>query len=144
MIDKQKLKLLKLRLARLSSAELNHLSSYCRQRALVVANKEWDKKAATKWEEVKTWKRGQVVYCCASGTFMGGPMQRGDSAVIWMIQPRKKLLWLTISGETFQRLFRPGSVLRYGLSPDPPDDPMSKKDKAAAGVMGKILESALA
>lgn len=68
------------------------------------------RRATEAWDRVKCHKRGDVLYCCAEGTFIGGPLQRGDKMTVYAVQPRKKILWVTVKGNKYSLAFPPGPL----------------------------------
>lgn len=143
-----KLTKIKQAIARLGSlGELGQVASYCRQRQKVLQNRAWEARKAEAVKRAREFKQGQRVWCCAVGTFIGGaPMQRGDSAIVYQWQPRKKVLWLRL--ENPPKRWDPNRVIgfdahslqRYNIRAEPPDgEPLSKWERNLADTVGGLV-----
>ena len=53
------------------------------------------------WKRYARFKPGIDVWCCCTGTFLGGPLQRGDRATVRWVRPRARRLALTIRGQAW-------------------------------------------
>lgn len=107
-----------------------------RQRELL--RRQMASKEAAAWDRVRNLPEGTTLYCCASGTFMGGPFQRGDSMEFRCVQPRAKRLWVkTADGKSYW--FTPASINRYDLQLAPPANPISDDErKVVERITGRL------
>lgn len=101
-----------------------------------------EKSEAEAWARVKDLQRETTLYCCASGTFLGGPIQRGDSMTVYFIQPRKKIVWVTLKDGS-RYWFSPKGINRYNLRTEPPVNPLSELERKFANTTGKIIAESL-
>ncbi len=112
-----------------------------RQKSIFKAIQE--KRHAEAWERVRHRDPGDVLYCNMSGTMIGGlGIQRGDRVKIYSIQPRKKLLWITLANKKTYGL-RPAMIHKYDLRFTKPEKPISDYDRKMAEGMGKVLANVL-
>lgn len=98
------------------------------------------RRATEAWDRVKCHKRGDVLYCCAEGTFIGGPLQRGDKMTVYAVQPRKKILWVTVKGNKYSLAFPPWAIARYNLCQHRPENPVPPQEGNLVEGFGKIME----
>lgn len=92
------------------------------------------------WAEVKTWTRGDDVWCNASGIFLGGPIQRGTHMTFWSYQPRKRIAWFKLDDGSFY-YFSAGAVLRHNLQRTAPADPVSPDLTRRMQKLGEVLDT---
>lgn len=107
----------------------------------ILAKESAEREATAAWSRVKSHKPGDTLYCCASGTFLGGPLQRGDKVTVLAIQPRKKLLWVTVKGKKNSFYFTPRGIARYDLRQFPPEKPITQDERKLADNMGNVLKN---
>lgn len=90
------------------------------------------------WKRALFYRVGQPLYCNAEGTFIGGPMQRGDKCKVQDMDVDRKdpLIWITIKGRNYP--LTPNDAYRYRLLPTRPDKPISKTDRELAKLVDKI------
>ncbi len=74
------------------------------------------------WARAKRWKPGDSVWCNTEGTFIGGPIQRGDKLTVYHVQVRKRILWVSFRGKRYW--FDSSGVHRYNLRTVPPKKPI--------------------
>jgi hypothetical protein len=118
--------------------ELNSIIAHAKRRADDLYKRAAAQQAAEAWERVKLLTHGTTLYCCASGTFVGGPLQRGDSMTVHCIQPRKKRLWVKLtSGEMYG--LGPRFIARYDLRTEPPVAPLPGNERRMAEAVGKVI-----
>lgn len=113
------------------------ISNAAAKRRKEIHTKAYEARVAEFWKRTNVWKVGQTLYCGAAGTFIGGPLQRGDKGTIYAIQPKKKVLWLSIGKRTIG--FNATMLLRYHLQPDPPENPATKIDRAISERLAKAF-----
>lgn len=80
----------------------------------------WKARRDEAWTRYRRFKPGISVWCCASGTFLGGPLQRGDRVTVEHVQPRARRLWLRIKGKLWR--FGESDATRYELRTVPPKE----------------------
>ena len=122
-------------------AELHAVARYVRERTELICKRRREAAAAAAWERARGWKRGDTVYCCAAGTFLGGDIQRGTAMTVHSLQPRKNILWVTLPGGG-THWFAPQGIDRYNLQTTTPADPLSAAAAAQAKAAGEILSEA--
>lgn len=121
-------------------ASLRKIRSIANARMHDLAIELWNAKKEQKWLEAKQWKVGQKIYCCASGTFIGGPIQRGDAFVITYIQPCKRVVWCSPEGEKPNKYGFPVSELaRYDMQLTPPANSISPLERKIVEKLGGII-----
>ena len=86
--------------------------------------------------------RGAPLFCCNVGTFIGGPLQRGDRVEVYAVQPRKRLLWVRAANGRLLG-FRPADIDRYDLQLTPPANPLSATARALSEGVANILTRAI-
>ena len=108
--------------------ELREIEKAARARIRVLTERRYAECCAQAWERIRVLPVGTTLHVCASGTFVGGPFQRGDSFELTHIQPRAKRVWVTFNGK--QYWFEPPGMNRYDLRTEPPAtklDPEARK-----------------
>jgi hypothetical protein len=88
---------------------------------------------------VRSLAAGTRLYCCASGVFVGGPLQSGDAITLTRIQPRARRLYFTMETTGQAWWFSAEFVARYDLRTSPPDNPISEGERAMARRVAKAL-----
>ena len=76
--------------------ELQRIADGAREQTKCVANEIHARAVKETWKRYARFKPGIEVWCCASGRFIGGPLQRGDKAVVRGVRPRARRLYLRI------------------------------------------------
>ncbi len=123
-----------------SMHDLRLIEKAVRDRQRIVSDAAWKIRCDGAWEISKKWWVGMPIYCAASGTFVGGPIQRGDKLRIIAIQPRARRIWARLDGEKQEFCFEVGDLARYKFQPAPPDDPMDEESREYARETEKIFE----
>ena len=122
--------------------ELERLKGLISDRIALLHRRLWLARCAEAWGRVATAPPGTPLFCCADGTFLGGPFQRGDRTVVHCVQPRKRRLWVRDQrGKLWG--FPPAEVHRYNLQPQPPANPLGPASRALAESLGKAVEKIL-
>ena len=126
---------------------LYRIEEEAKRRRNEIQHAEIKAKTELAWNRVKELVRGEVLYVCNQGTFLGGPLQRGDSVMVLTVQKRKRVLWTKLltrgDGRTEHKTaesigFSPMEVFRYDLREEPPDKPISEYErKLAEGLFGR-------
>lgn len=93
--------------------QLRKIEGAAKERQKVLAQAQVDKITAEAWTRYRRFKPGITVWCHATGVFMGGPLQRGDTAIVEHVQPRARRLWLKIKGKRYW--FEGHGAARYDL-----------------------------
>lgn len=120
------------------SEECEAIRNAAAARAKAIRTAEFKARVAEFWKRTQVWKEGQTLYCGAQGTFIGGPLQRGDKCVVYAIQPRKKLLWVTVGKRTLG--LNDVEVYRYRLQPDPPAKPITESERGMANRLSEVFK----
>lgn len=122
--------------------ELRELRRAVVERIGVLEKREYQKRVDEAWERIKGIPLGTVLHVCCTGTFFGGPFQRGDSFKVTYIQPKAKRIWIEHQGKV-NGLYLPAvQVERYDLRTEPPANPMDSEQRASVERMaGRIAES---
>ncbi len=129
-------------ISNLSLSELYELRRQTRARIEELEKEAIAKNIARAWEWVRHMAPGEALWCHATGTFLGGPLQRGDKVTVYAVQPRKKLLWINLkTGRTIS--FNPWNIHRYNLQLDKPAKPIDPATRKMAHAFGKIVENYL-
>lgn len=110
-----------------STADLNEIATAAKKRLNEIATAAWKARCDETWTRYARFKPGYTVWCCAPGTFLGGPLQRGDRVVIEAVQPRARRLWIKIKGTT--HLFGEGNAVRYEFRTVKPKDPIDPDER---------------
>ena len=128
-------------------ADIKLLSEWRKQietRLKLLGERRAAQAADAAWETAKTWQRGQKLYCCSPGTFLGGPIQRGSELTVYALQPRKKIVWFSMDdGKSYCYWMSPSALVRYSLKTSPPENPVSEETKKLAQKMGETINSVL-
>jgi len=120
--------------------ELSEIIKAAKDRQNLLYKRQAAKAAAEAWERVKGLAPGTVLYCCASGMFIGGTIQRGTRMEVLTIQPRAKRMWVKLADEKYPyHWFKPAGVHRYDLRLEPPANPMGEDEKNRLTELGKVL-----
>jgi hypothetical protein len=75
---------------------LQQILNEAREQSRSVGNEIHAKAVKETWKRYARFKPGIEVWCCSSGRFIGGPLQRGDRAVVRGVKPRARRLYLRI------------------------------------------------
>ena len=133
-------------LAAINNLELEDARAVGRAIKLRVSQLEiqaWDNAVAAAWKRAQHWKVNDTLYVCAEGTFIGGPLQRGDKIIITFIQPRKRCLWAKKpGGKDHQFSFPAEQIERYKLSPNRPANPLPKEERDRVNAMAARIAEA--
>lgn len=123
--------------------QLNELTTYIKKRSTLLWNKEQEVAKTEAWNRVKDLPVGTMLYCCATGWFLGGAIQRGTQLRIYAAsQPRAKRIWTTIvrnGKDEGVYWFGPEGVHRYDLRLEKPTSAVSDKMSANLAEVGKVL-----
>lgn len=120
--------------------ELTELKKAIYERIQVLQQRAHAAKVAAAWERIKDVQIGATLHVCASGTFFGGPFQRGDSMQLTHKQPRAKRIWFTCKGVRYW--MDAGLIERYDLRTEPPAEPMKPEQREQVErIAGRISES---
>lgn len=108
-----------------------------RQEALATAS--YKARVVDYWKRAIYFREGQTLYCAAAGTFIGGPMQRGDKGTVYRmdIDGRKKTIWLKLGKRIIG--FRESEALRYNLQPEKPEKSVSPEMRGMAERLAGVL-----
>lgn len=121
-------------------AWLGTIERAARDRRRVLARERSVALAEQAWLRAKKFRVGQHLWVCASGVFLGGPLQRGDELVVTAIQPRARRLWATTpGGKPHAMWFGPHGVARFDLRDAPPESPISSDERRLAEAAGRAL-----
>lgn len=129
--------------------ELGEVIRACRDRQRLIDDRKREKAHNEKHEWAKSLKRGDKIYCCAQGTFLGGGIQRGDSFYVYHYQPRAKRLWFHREEEPPPRNsgkwigMGPLNLVRYEMRSEPPEEPLGQTERAAAEACGRVVSKVL-
>lgn len=108
-----------------------------RKRLQILAKRNYENKLAAIWDEAKTWKPGEAVYCNTEGLFIGSKVQRGTRATIILVQPRARRVWMDVNGNSIG--FGLASLERYDWRKTVPNNPVSDSDRKLANDIGNTL-----
>lgn len=123
--------------------ELCRLGAAIRHRIKLLEHRAREARYAAAWERVKNLPAcGAPLFCCNVGTFIGGPLQRGDRVEVYAVQPRKRLLWVRAANGRLLG-FRPADIDRYDLQLTPPANPLSATARALSEGVANILTRAI-
>lgn len=89
----------------------------CRIKQLETDAREKD--LAHAWNWVKDRKHGEPLWVHSDGSWWGSRLRQGDKVLVHVVQPRKKLLWVTHKGNLYW--FNRVGVARLQFRPDPPE-----------------------
>lgn len=118
--------------------ELQELRTVIDARLKKLATLRYAEQTAAAWATVKTWTRGDDVWCNASGIFLGGSIQRGTHMTFWSVQPRKKIAWFKFDDGSFH-WFNPVGLLRHNLQRTAPVDPVSPEVVQRMQKVGEVF-----
>lgn len=122
------------------AVELEELQRVINTRLKKLAVLKHTERIEAAWAELKTWTRGDDVWCNASGVFLGGNIQRGTHLTFWSVQPRKKIAWFKFDDGGFH-WFNPAGLLRYNLQRTPPANPVSPELAKRMEKVGEVLNT---
>lgn len=123
--------------------ELRQLKKAILERIDVLEKRAYAAKVEAAWERVKDLPKGTMLHVCSTGTFFGGPFQRGDSFKITYVQPRARRIWIEHKGVVNGAYFDARNVERYDLRTEPPADPMKPEHRAEVDLMAARVQEAL-
>lgn len=127
--------------------QLTELTTYCKERSSLLWKREQEAAKVAAWERVKDLPVGTTLYCCASGWFLGGAVQRGTQFRIYhKAQPRAKRIWTCIvrnGKDEGVYWFGPEGVQRYDLQLTLPANPVNDKMSASLAEVGKVLNEVI-
>ena len=123
-----------------SMDELREVKKAVGARQNILIKRARQKKRDEKVEWARTLKVDEFIYCCAEGTFLGGPLQRGDALVVEHWQPRAKRLWVRTINEDRQLWFEAKGMVRYDLRSEKPDNPVSDSERRLANRVSEVAE----
>ena len=141
-VKDEKLTRVKRQIARLTSEELDSVYRYINKRMTELATRKGRANADEAWKRAKRWRAGQIIYCAASGTFLGGPLQRGDKLIVNQVQPRKKVLWAVVEHNNKVIGFPPIQIHRYNLQSEKPVNEIPLLDRRIADKLGTAIGNA--
>ena len=123
-------------------AELAEVRRAADDRSKLLAERTRKRLEGEAWERVRHLPHGTKLYCCASGFFLGGNIQRGTAMTVYSVQPRAKRLWVLLEGETSPRYwFAANGVHRYDLRTEPPANPCSRDMAERMAKVGEIINT---
>ncbi len=123
-----------------SYMELVELDKYIDKRKKEVYELEAKKKADEAWEDFKKVQPGDLIWNISSGMALYRTWQRGDCGIVYVIQPKKKIIWLdTEYGWVALRPSRLVDSVSFSL----PVSSISEEDRHKAEMMGKVIEETL-
>ncbi|HLL74793.1 MAG TPA: hypothetical protein VK421_05970 [Pyrinomonadaceae bacterium] len=118
----------------------DRIQSAAHKRKRALAQAAFEAKVAEHWKQTVWLKPGDALYCNATGTFLGGPLQRGDKVTVYAVQPKKRVIWLKVGKHTFG--FSAIEFYRYKLSRQKPESALGKTERAHAEAAGKVFQEA--
>jgi hypothetical protein len=121
--------------------EVGEIIKAATNRQALLCKRQYQERCLEAWERVRVLARNATLHVCAGGTFLGGPLQRGDSMTVIGIQPRVKRLWARLQDGT-SYWFGPAGVERYDLRLEPPASPIGPNERKLADSLGKALDTA--
>jgi hypothetical protein len=135
----EKIKRVKQRLYGLSAEELNEVYSWTKERLTLLRKKEWAAKLEAAWEEMKELdlKAGDILFHHGAGVNLGPTWQSGDGGVVYMIRPRKRLIWLDT--EIGWVALTPREWVIDNISPELPTSVISPYQRRFGAAMGKAI-----
>ena len=100
-----------------------------------------------RWSRLEKCKRDTTLYVTTPGTFLGGPLQRGDSVKVVRVDPQREILYVRLHrvrgkllrGDDQQFAFTPRECNRYQLDRDPPGKSMSASERKMADRLGEVV-----
>jgi hypothetical protein len=123
--------------------QLQELQAYCKERGTLLWKREEARSAAEAWERCKGLPVGTMLYCNASGIFLGGAIQCGTALRVYApSQPRAKRIWATVVKDGKDEgvyWFGPEGIHRYDLRTERPARATSDRLAGLAEEVGKVL-----
>jgi len=105
-----------------SNADCAEIQKAARDRGAAIRNAAYKAQVDEYWKRAIFFREGQTLYCAAEGTFIGGPLQRGDKCTVHEVEAgRRKLLWIKVRKEIIG--LPPNEVHRYRLQTKRPEKP---------------------
>ncbi len=91
------------------------------------------------WARAVFFREGQTLYCNAEGTFIGGPLQRGDKCKVYRldIDTPKPLIWISVKKKIYG--FPPHELYRYRLLRTRPEKPIGSLERGMADKLSEIM-----
>ena len=120
--------------------ECSEIAQAAKDRGKAIREAEYEKQINEYWARAIFYREGQTLYCNAQGTFLGGPLQRGDKCrVLRMdIDQRKPMIWVTIKKKSYG--FPRSEAYRYRLLPTKPEKPISDHDRQMGKMIGEMFD----
>jgi hypothetical protein len=124
------------------SKECTEISEAAKERGKAIRRAEYERQIDEYWSRALFYREGQTLFCNAEGTFIGGPMQRGDKCKVldMDIDRKNPRIWVMIGKRSYG--FPPHEAYRYRLLPNKPDKPISSLDRTMAQTVAKIMDDA--
>jgi hypothetical protein len=123
-----------------NSKECSEIVTAAKERAKSIREAEYDRQIKDYWSRAIFYREGQTLFCNTTGTFLGGPMQRGDKCKVLRmdIDQKKPLIWVTVKGRSYG--FPPSEAFRYRLLPTKPEKPISQLDRQMGNMIGEMFD----
>jgi len=116
----------KMAISRISETrDLHDLRRYINERVRLIGKRQYEAALVEARARMRTLQAGMRVWCCAEGTFIGGPFQRGDEfEVIRSMGHRVRYLWVKLlrTGKSYSMPIR--EFHWYNLRPEKPENPV--------------------
>ncbi len=122
--------------------ELRELRKAIVERIDLLEKRAHAKRVDDHWQSLKDVPVGTVLHVCSTGTFFGGPFQRGDSMTVFAVQPRARRVWVRMNDK--QYWIEAPRAEQYLLKTTPPERPMSQEERARVDRMAGRMAEALA
>ena len=121
-----------------SNADCAEIQKAARDRGAAIRSAAYKAQVDEYWKRAIFFREGQTLYCAAEGTFIGGPLQRGDKCTVHEVEAgRRKLLWIKVRKEIIG--LPPNEVYRYRLQTKRPEKSITKLDRQMANTLSKIM-----
>jgi hypothetical protein len=121
------------------SKECSAIAQAATERGKQIRRAEYQQQVDEYWKRAIFYRAGQTLYCNAEGTFLGGPMQRGDKCKVqdMDIDRKEPRIWIVIRKRTYG--LTPNEAYRYRLLPTQPAQPITKVERELANTVGKLI-----
>lgn len=127
-----------------NSKECTEISEAAKERGKAIRQAEYDQQVKEYWARAIFYREGMTLFCNAAGTFLGGPMQRGDKCKVLSMDDidnkKHPRIWVTIGKRSYG--FPPNEAYRYRLLPTKPKKPLSQLERGLAQTVTKIMDNA--
>lgn len=121
------------------SKECSGIAQAATERGKQIRAAEYRQQVDDYWKRALFFRAGQILYCNAEGTFLGGPMQRGDKCKVqdMDIDRKEPRIWIVIRKRSYG--LTPNEAYRYRLLPTRPPQPITKAERELADTVGKLI-----